>query len=146
MAKYKIHLSEAERSELDAMLRKYKTTAQKYIKAGVIIQSDEASSSRKLPERVLAERYSISERTVQRIRRDFCLEGMGVFEARPRATRSDKVYDARVEAHLLAASCSEVPEGQSRWTLQMLCDELVRLEVLPKASRSSVCQLLKKTR
>lgn len=145
MAKYKIYLTEEERSELQAMCRKYKSSAQKHLKAVVLLASDETQPTEKLSARELSERYNCNPKTVERIRKNFCLNGMQIFEVQPRAVRNDKVYDARVEAHLIALCCQEAPSETGVWTLQLLCDELVRLEVLASASRSSVCQLLKKT-
>lgn len=146
MSKYKLHLQETEREDLLSMTRKYKTSAQKYIQACVLLSSDDSVPSEKLSARELSTRYGVSEKTIERIRKDFCLNGMQIFKPKPRAVRSDKIYDARVEAHLIALSCQEPSNETAKWTLQLLCDELVRMEVLPFASKTSVCQLLKKTK
>lgn len=145
MIKYKIHLSVEERAELVSKTKKYKTTVQKYIKAQVLLSSDENTLSEKETAESLSKRLSISTRTVERIRKSFCELGMATFEAKPRKVRSDKKYDARVEAHLIAACCQTPPNGKPVWSLQLLCDHLVSLELLESASCSRVCQVLKKT-
>ena len=125
------------------MLRKYKSNSSHRLKALILLSSDENATS-KLTAKALAVAHHTSEKMVERTRKAFCEEGMNIFEKKVRAVRSDKIYDARVEAHLLALSCQKAPNNKAEWTLQMFCDELVRLQVLPAASRSSVCQLLKK--
>ncbi len=144
MAKYKFFLTGEERNELQSMCRKYKLSAEKHLKAVVLLASGETQPTEKLSARELSARYNCNIKTVERIRKIFCLNGMQIFEARPRAVRNDKVYDARVEAHLMALCCEKAPSETGVWILQLLCDALVHLEVLPSVSRSSVCQLLKK--
>jgi hypothetical protein len=71
---------------------------------------------------------------------------MGIFDKKLRKTRSDKKFDARVEAHLITLCCQTPPNGKPKWKLQMLADRLVELGVVPSITSMSVCNLLKKTK
>ena len=145
MIRYKLFLKPEERDLLTIAVRKYKSTAQKYIYSQILLHSDENTPTEKLSASALRERYGISCKTVERVRRSFCANGMAIFEPQVRKVRSDKKYDARVEAHLIALCCQQPPNDKPEWTLKLLCESLVELHVLESASCSSVCNLLKKT-
>ena len=87
----------------------------------------------------------VCTRTVERVRRQFCEEGMKMFEPKVRKTRSDKKIDGRVEAHLTALVCQSPPDEAPVWRLQVLADRLVALEVVEHISTTMVARLLKKT-
>lgn len=145
MAKYKLYLSSEERAELLANLRKYKSNSGKVMTSQILLHSDENVADSKMTSAALSSLLGCSSKTVERVRKSFCERGMGIFEPTVRRTRSDKKYDARVEAHLVALCCQAPPNGAANWTLQLLCDTLVELEVVESASPSSVCNVLKKT-
>ena len=88
----------------------------------------------------------ISIRQIGRIRRQFVLEGLDPTLNRKR--RSDagvpEKMDGQVEARLVTLCCSEPPAGQQRWTLQLLVDELSRLQVVGSVCRETVRKTLKK--
>ena len=86
-----------------------------------------------------------STKTVERVRRQFCEEGLALFAPTVRQTRSDKKIDGRVEAHLLALVCQSPPDEAPAWRLQVLADRLVELEVVEHISTTMVARLLKKT-
>ena len=73
-------------------------------------------------------------------------EGLGATLARKRPDRVyERALDGRQEAHLVALACSEAPEGHARWSLRLLADELVRLQVVEAVSHETVRRTLKKT-
>ena len=86
-----------------------------------------------------------STKTVERVRRPFCEQGLAMVEPTPRKTRSNKKIDGRVEAHLTALLCQSPPDEQPHWQLQMLADRLVELDVVEHISTTMVARLLKKT-
>ena len=88
----------------------------------------------------------MSRATVERIRKAFVEEGLerALNAKRPRRTRPPK-FDGESEARLIAVACSEPPPGQVRWTLKLLADELVELDVFDSVSTETVRQTLKKT-
>jgi hypothetical protein len=83
---------------------------------------------------------------VLRVRRQFAREGVTATLERK---RPDRVYERRLdgeqEAKLVAVACSETEDGADRWSLRLLADELVRLEVVERISHETVRQALKKT-
>lgn len=144
MIKYRVHLTATEREELKKKVSQGKGKASAIQKAHVLLASDEAVERRS--ETAISQAYHLSVRSVERIRRQFCERGMGIFESQPRKSRSDKKIDGRVEAHILAVSCAEPPVGQSRWKLQSIADKVVELGVIEHLSHTSVGTVLKKTR
>ncbi|WP_211320141.1 helix-turn-helix domain-containing protein [Hymenobacter nivis] len=107
------------------------------------MNSDEQVDRRPVSE--LAAVLGICTRTIERVRRQFCKEGLALFEPRLRKTRSDKKIDGRVEAHLTALRCQSPPGEQPRWQLKMLADRLVELDVVAHISTTMVARLLEKT-
>jgi transposase len=87
----------------------------------------------------------VSTKTVERVRRQFCEQGLAMFEPKPRKIRSDKKIDGRVEAHLTALLCQSPPDEHPRWQPKLLAERLVELEVVDHISTTMVARLLKKT-
>lgn len=144
MVKYRVNLNETERATLKGMVSTGKRKATTIQKAQVLLASDE--TTQRQSETTISEAYHLSVKSVERIRRQFCERGMGIFEPQPRKTRSDKKIDGTVEAHILAMSCSEPPAGQSRWKLQSIADKIIELGVIEHICATSVGCVLKKTR
>ncbi|WP_211320155.1 helix-turn-helix domain-containing protein [Hymenobacter nivis] len=132
-----------ERQTLEGWQKKYKSHSPKLQRIQILLNSDEQTGRR--PAADLAAVLGVCTRTVERVRRQFCEEGMALFEPKPRKTRSDKKIDGRVEAHLLALLCQTPPDEQPRWQLQLLADQLVELQVVEHISTTMVARLLKKT-
>ena len=144
MIKYRVYLTDSERMELQAMVRKGKTKATDMRKANVLLASDEAIERQS--EAAISAACHLSTKSVERIRRQFCESGMDIFVAQSRKVRSDKQIDGSVEAHLVAICCSEPPLGQSRWKLLAIADRIVELGIMEHISSVSVGVVLKKTR
>jgi transposase len=142
--KLKVRLSAEERAELAAICRRQTMAAAKVRRARVLLMSDEAHADGRRRDWEIAEALGISERQVGRIRQQFVREGQAVLERKPRPSVPGKI-DGAGEARLIALCCSRVPEGRDRWTLQLLCDELARLEVVESVCRETVRKCLKKT-
>ena len=143
MTKFRIHLTPSERTELTDFVKKGKRSAKHIQYAQILLASDE--QVKRESETAIAAHYHLSVKTVERVRAAFCESGLGIFEQKLRKTRSDKRLDARVESHLIALCCQPTPHGQPKWTLKMLADRLVELEVVSSITRMSVSNLLKKT-
>jgi hypothetical protein len=81
------------------------------------------------------------------VRRQFVKDGLTATLERKRPDRVyERALDGAQEARLIAIACAETPEGADHWSLRLLADELVRLEVVPTISHETVRQTLKKTR
>jgi transposase len=142
MTLYRIVLSQEERATLTDWVSKGSRKAKDIQKAYILLASDETTGRES--ETALSARYKLSVRSVERIRKSFCEQGMAIFDKKQRKTRSDKKIDGKLEAYLLALVCSEPPVGQSKWKLQMLADKLVELQVIDSISHTSVAGILKK--
>ena len=90
--------------------------------------------------------YGASRRTIAGVAQRFVMEGMEAALARKEQKNRHRKVTGDVEARICAIACSEPPEGASRWTMQAIADELIRLEVVDYITDSTVCEVMKKTR
>ena len=107
-----------------------------------MLNSDEHTGRRTAE--ALASVLGISTKTIERVRRQFCEEGMGMFESKVRKTRSDQKIDGRVEAHLTALLCQSIPDEKPKWERRMLADWMVDLQVVEHISTTMLARLLEK--
>ena len=143
MPRYRLSLTPEERQTLEGWQKKYKTHSPKLCDIQILLNSDEQVG--RCPGTELAPILGVSTKKVERVRRQFCEEGLRMFDPKPRKTRSDKKIDGRVEAHLTALMCQSPPDEEPRWRLQVLADRLVSLDVVEHISTTMVARLLKKT-
>jgi len=147
MAKrYRVTLTQEEREQLRLMISRGKGDARKLAHARVLLQADEAEGGPRRTDGQIASALDTSTRTVERVRERFVEQG---FEAALSPAPGKRVYarrlDGRQEAKLIALACSEPPAGKARWTLRLLAEQLVELEVVDAVSHETVRQALKKT-
>jgi len=138
--KYIVKLDEKERQYLLELTSKGQVGARKMKRAQILLKADEG-----LKDREIVAALNTSRPTVERIRKRF-VEG-SLEKARnddPRPGGKIKI-DGRAEAQLIALACSDAPEGHERWTLRLLADKLVELNVVEEISYETVRQRLKKT-
>jgi len=140
---HRLHLTAEERQTLEGWQKKYKKQSAKLRQIQIVLNSDEATG--RLPAGELAPVLGVSTRTIERVRCQFCAEGLGMFEVKVRKTRLDKKIDGRVEAHLTAQLCQSPPDDEPRWKLQVLAERLVTLQVVEHISTTLVRRVLKKT-
>lgn len=143
-AKASVHLMAEERSELQALCRRQSVGAAKLRRARILLLADEDHPSGRRPDWQIAEVVGLSERQVVRVRQQFVREGQQVLDRKPRPAVPGKL-DGKAEATLVTLCCSRPPAGQEQWTLQLLCDELGRLQVVESVCRETVRKCLKKT-
>jgi len=147
MAKrYRVTLTQPERQELQQLISHGKADARKLAHARILLQADEAPGGPRRTDDQIASALNTATRTVERVRERFVEQGL---EAALLPRPSKRVYarklDGRQEAKLIALACSKPPAGKARWTLRLLADELVELEVVDSLSHETVRQTLKKT-
>lgn len=145
-AKYVVKLDEDERAELQRLVDGGKGSKEARRRARVLLKTDEAQGAPGWTDERVAEFAEVSLSSVLRARRRFVEEGLeGVLRRKPSPERQYRKLDGVAEARLIATACSRTPDGRSRWTLKMLADRLVELEVVPSISRECVRTTLKKT-
>jgi hypothetical protein len=148
-AKYVVRLDDEERVELQTMVDEGRGAMSVRKRARVLLKADESDEGPAwTDERVaeFAEFAEVSLSTVSRVRQRFVEHGFESAVYRKPAT--DRLYrklDGAGEARLIATACSAPPQGRIRWTLQMLADELIALEVVESISHECVRTTLKKT-
>ena len=137
VAIYKVELTEAERSRLNEVSQRGKTSVRTVKRALSLLQADQGLRDREI---VLL----VNPATVARARKRYVEEGLeAAINDRPWPGRERKL-DGRQEAHLIAFACSAAPEGHTHWTLQLLADKVVELEFAESISLETVRQMLKK--
>ena len=145
--KYKVVLSAEIRVELEAIARRTSAGVAMVRRAKILLMADEAHPEGGYPDRRIAEEVGLCERQVVRIRQKFVKSG--VQPTLVRATRSDagtrRALDGKAEAHLVTLACSAPPQGRDHWTMQLLCDELKRLQIVKTVCPETVRRVLKKT-
>ena len=141
MKRYIINLTEEERAELTAITKGGRHAVRKVQRAKILLKSDEG-----IIDKEIAAHLNVNVRTIERVRQRCALEGVAsALSPRPRAPRKS-VLDGEAEANLVVLACSEPPEGRQRWTLGLLKDKLVELQVVDSVCIETVRQRLKKKR
>ena len=144
--KYIVTLTEEERQTLQAMLSRGKGAARRLVHARILLKADAHPGGPGWNDDRIAEGLEVGRATVERVRREFVEEGWAAALERRRPRRQyQRKLDGDGEAWLIALACSQAPEGRSRWTLRLLADRLVQLEVVDQISHETVREVLKKT-
>ena len=114
----------------------------------MLLQADQGTSRLGLTDHAVARAVDVSPVTVARIRQRFVEEGVeAALQRKPQEHPSrQRRLDGKGEATLVAATCSTPPAGRERWTLRLLADRLVELDIVDSISHETVRQTLKKTR
>ena len=148
MAKrYIVRLSDEERKQLTGLLGKKVLAAQKRKRAQVLLKADASNDGPAWIDSRIAEALDVSVVTVENLRKSYVLEGLEATIERKKQCRPSRqpVLDGAKEARLVALCCGTVPAGHGRWTLRLLADKLVELQVVESISHETVRQVLKKS-
>ena len=150
--KYMVELAQDERDELEAVLKsstRRAVSATKLRRARILLAVDQGGAGPALTDMQVVDALgvTVTERTCQHVRRRAVEQGpMKALERRPRPLPPvPKKLDGEQEARLVQVACSVPPEGRVRWTVKLLAEELVRLEVVESICGETVRQALKKT-
>lgn len=146
--KARVQLTDDQRRDLEAMARDGRTPARKARYARLLLHADEAHPEGRRPDVWIAEALGMHVNTVARVRKDFAAGGEAAALGRkPRDTPPvPPKIDGHVEAHLVAIRCGPAPEGQARWTLKLLADELKARGLVTEVCIETVRRALKKAR
>jgi transposase len=147
---YRIKLTDEERQELTAITKgvrgQLKIAAWKVQRANCLLKCDESEQGPSWPDHQIAEAYGVTTRTLENWRKQAAEKGpMSLLERKEREHPPiPKILDGDKEAQLVKIACSTPPAGRSRWTLQLLADELVALEIVDSISADTVGRVQKK--
>jgi transposase len=146
MAKYMVELHEEERQQLSTLITTGRAAAAKLLHARILLKADVREGSRCWTDAEIAVALDTSESTVHRVRQAFVERGWEAALSRQRPTgRQYRKLDGAQEARLIALACSAPPVGRAQWTLKLLADKLVALDVVDTISAECVRTTLKKT-
>ncbi len=140
-----VRLTEEERDALDSLLTTQSPPAAVRRRATILLLTD-ADGPDALTDGEIAEQLGITIQTVAKVRRLFSQNGLEKALYRKKPTgRQYRKLDGQQEAQLIALACSEAPEGRTRWTMKLLADKLVELEVVESIDPATVWRTLQKT-
>jgi len=144
--KYIVKLTENERSQLKEMISCGEALARQIRRAYILLKSDSSEGGPGWKYQAICDAFDVSPLTVYNVRKNFTESGL---ERAILRKKSNRVYERRLdgegEAHLIALTCDEPPDGYERWSLRLLKDRLIRMEVVENISHETIRQTLKKT-
>ncbi len=145
--KWIVELGKEERDELTALINKGRTAAWKIKKARILLKSDEGELGPGWSDKRIVTALETNKTMVERVRRKLVEEGMmAVFTRKKRATPPCKpIFDGEAEARLIALSCSKPPKGHAKWSIRLLAEKVVELEIVETVHHNTVARTLKKT-
>jgi len=146
-AKYVVRLTMEERATLGSLVANRRTAADKRLRAWMLLKADVGVGGPGWTDEKIAEAFEVGLSTVHRLRQRLVEDGLeAALVRKPRARHRVPKLDGEKEARLVALACSAPPEGRARWTLQLLADKLVELQVVDSISDETVRLRLKKTK
>lgn len=142
---YRVTLTDEERAELTALVNKGKGVVRRITRSRILLLADENHDEGGWKDADIARALGVHQRTVERVREKCVMLGIEVAlnHTRPQKTR-EKILDGVAEAHLVQLACSDAPDGHETWTMQMLADKLIELEIVETVSRETIRTTLKK--
>jgi hypothetical protein len=146
MKKYIVTLTEDERKTLGDLRSKGTQKSQKILNALILLDCDEGEyQTERSTNEEMARVLHISMRKIDRVKKRFVEGGLDAALDKKNGSRVyTKKTDGDFEAHLVALSCGEPPEGFARWSLRLLADKVVELDYIDNISHESVRRILKK--
>lgn len=146
--KYVVRLSAEERDRLEALSHAGKSSAQLLTKARILLKADVSEAGEGWSDSAISAALDTSIDTIGRTRRQLVEEGLEATLRRkynPNSARP-RIFDGAAEAKLIALACSPAPEGFARWSLRLLEEKVVELNIVERASDNTIGRTLKKTR
>jgi len=145
---YPVILTTAERDQLKRMLAAGMESARKLTHARILLKADQGPDGPGWVDQAIAEAVEVSQPTISRVRKQYVEQGLdAALNRRPPTREYVRKLDGVQEAKLIALACAQPPTGQARWSLRLLADKLVELEIVEDAiSYQTVRRMLKKAR
>ncbi len=146
LVKCRVNLTKDERASLESIIKEGKQTIRKFNRAKILLLADEGPHGPAMSDESIADKLEVSKSTVQRVRKLLITKGRieDVLNFNHQNAGRFRKIDGEVEAVLVAQVCSKPPEGRCRWTLRLLADRLVELNVVDSITHGCVGSALKK--
>jgi transposase len=147
MTKHIICLSQEQRQSLERLIKAGHAPARHILHAQILLKGDQGPDGPNWSNQQIQEAFGAVESTIWRVRTRFLREGLpAAVQRRAQPDRPEKrKLTGEQEAHLIALACQKPPDGRERWTLRLLADKLVELEIVEEVSHETVRTTLKKT-
>lgn len=143
--KYFVKLSPEERTSLEKLVSSGNAPARKLRRANILLKSDCSKNGPKWTSEMICNAFDVNPTTVLNVRRAYGEGGLEQAINRKKPVREYKrVLDGNAEAHLIALACSDAPQGHERWTLRLLQQHIVELEIVDGISHETIRTTLKK--
>lgn len=144
--RYRVTLTAQERDELEALTKRGKINAKRFIRARALLLCDAGPHGPAWNVADTAAALGVTSRTIEHLKKRFVEEGLdAALERKPREKPPREVtFDGVFEARLISLACSTAPEGHRRWTVRLLADKAVELNIAPSVSHMTVQRVLKK--
>ena len=145
--KYVVRLAQEEREELESLVKRGRVAAEKRRRAQILLKADAGAEGSGFTDQEVAGALDVGIATVHRVRQAYVEESLqGALSRKPAVRHRPRKLDGDGEARLVAVACGPAPEGRARWTLRLLADKLVELEVVDTINKETVRRTLKKTK
>ncbi|HLA27913.1 MAG TPA: helix-turn-helix domain-containing protein [Syntrophales bacterium] len=145
--RYRVTLTKEEREDLEAMTRRGKAHARRFIHARALLLCDAGVDGPAWNVADVATALGVTSRAIEHFKKRFVEEGLeAALERKPREKPPREVtFDGAFEARLITLACSDAPDGHRRWTVRLLADKVVELNIASSVSHMTVQRVLKKT-
>jgi transposase len=142
--KYIVRLTDAERATLTEVLKKKRVASQKARRAQVLLKAD--ANGPNWTDAKIAEAFDCSTQTVENIRERLVTEGFEItLDGKPKSRVRGKILDGEQEAKVIALRLGPPPKGFANWSLHLLTEQVVALEIVESVSHETIRRTLKKT-
>lgn len=145
--RYRVTLTDEERERLTKITKNGKTPAKRFLNARALLLCDASEGSTSWKVSDVAEALGVTSRTIEHLKKRFVEDGLEVAIGRKKREKPpvEVRYDGAFDARLVQLACSEPPRGYDRWTVRLLSEKVVELNIAPTCSPMAVCRSLKKT-
>jgi hypothetical protein len=145
--RYVVRLSAEERDRLECLRSKGTIPARRLLKVQILLKADVSEAGEGWSDREIMRAFDTTDMMVYRVRKQLVEEGLDAVLSRKRRETppTPRIFDGEREAKLIALACSAPPAGFARWTLRLLEQKVVELEIVDRASDSTIGRVLKKT-
>ena len=147
MKKKSVKLTQEQRQQREQLIGSGTASARKIMHAHILLKVDSSSDGPKWSDQQIQQAFGVGASTIWRVRRRFLEQGLDdALTRRPQPQRPEmRKLHGELEAHLIAITCGEKPEGEGRWSLRLLVNKLVALGEVEEVSYETVRRTLKKT-
>ena len=145
--RYRVTLTGQERQELETVTKTAKTNAKQFLYARALLLCDAGPQGPSWTVADTAEAMGVTPRTIEHLKKRFVEEGLtaALQRKQPEKPPREVTFDGAFEARLIALACSEAPDGRRRWTVRLLAEKAVELNLAKSVSHMTVQRILKKT-